>query len=60
MNDTVDETQNDTLAAALARHSIELAAEQVEQLDHYCRVLWDFNTRLNLTRHTTYEKFVGR
>jgi 16S rRNA (guanine527-N7)-methyltransferase len=57
MKDTNDA---DDLAAALARHGIELPAEQVELLDRYCRLLWDFNEKLNLTRHTTYEKFVGR
>ena len=51
---------DDTLKAALARHQIELPAEQVEQLDQYCRLLWDWNEKLNLTRHTTYEKFVAR
>ncbi len=29
-------------------------------LDRYCRALWSWNERLNLTRHTTYEKFVAR
>src|SRR5436189_2404112 len=50
----------DSLAAALARHGIELPAAQVERLDRYCRLLWDWNTKLNLTRHTDNEKFVGR
>ena len=50
----------DTLAAALARHGIELADDQISQLDKYCQRLWDWNTRLNLTRHTDYEKFVAR
>jgi 16S rRNA (guanine527-N7)-methyltransferase len=50
----------DTLAAALARHGFELSPEQVERLDHYCRLLWDWNEKLNLTRHTDYEKFVAR
>jgi 16S rRNA (guanine527-N7)-methyltransferase len=50
----------DTLAAALARHGFELPKEQVEQLDRYCRLLWDWNEKINLTRHTDYEKFVGR
>ncbi len=60
---TVDDSSafpGDTLAAALARHKIELPAEQVERLDRYCRLLWDWNTKLNLTRHTDYEKFVSR
>jgi len=50
----------DTLAAALARHGHDLPAEQVERLDRYCRMLWDWNEKLNLTRHTDYEKFVSR
>lgn len=51
---------NDTLAAALNRHHIELAPEQIALIDRYCRVLWDWNDKLNLTRHTDYEKFVSR
>jgi 16S rRNA (guanine527-N7)-methyltransferase len=54
------EPQNDTLAAALARHSLELSPEQVAALERYAARLWDWNGRLNLTRHTTYEKFVAR
>ena len=50
----------DTLAAVLARHDHALPAEQVERLDRYCRLLWDWNEKLNLTRHTDYEKFVSR
>ena len=50
----------DTLCDALARHSIELADDQVELLDRYCRALWSWNEKLNLTRHTDYEKFVAR
>jgi 16S rRNA (guanine527-N7)-methyltransferase len=50
----------DSLAAALARHGFELPAEQVERLDRYCRLLWDWNSKLNLTRHMDYEKFVSR
>ena len=44
----------------LQRHQIELPADQVEQLDRYCQLLWQWNERLNLTRHTDYEKFVSR
>jgi 16S rRNA (guanine527-N7)-methyltransferase len=48
------------LAAALAKESIELTAEQIETLDRYRQLLWDWNEQLNLTRHTTLEKFVTR
>jgi 16S rRNA (guanine527-N7)-methyltransferase len=56
----VEELSNDTLEAALSRHEIELPDDQRQKLDAFCRVLWDWNSRLNLTRHTTYEKFVTR
>jgi 16S rRNA (guanine527-N7)-methyltransferase len=60
LSDTLDQTESDTLAAALARHQIELASDQTDALDRYCRLLWDWNQKLNLTRHTTYEKFTSR
>ena len=50
----------DNLATALARHAIELPAEQIAQLDRYRELLWAENEYLNLTRHTTFEKFVTR
>jgi 16S rRNA (guanine527-N7)-methyltransferase len=50
----------DTLRDALARHHIELPEDQIELLDRYCHALWSWNEKLNLTRHTDYEKFVTR
>ena len=29
-------------------------------MEQYCTLLWDWNTKINLTRHTDYEKFVTR
>jgi 16S rRNA (guanine527-N7)-methyltransferase len=55
----VNET-NDNLAAVMAQQGIELPEPQVSLLDRYCTLLWDWNTKLNLTRHTDYEKFVTR
>jgi 16S rRNA (guanine527-N7)-methyltransferase len=52
--------QPDTLVAALARHQLELPAAQIALLDRYCKLLWDWNAKINLTRHTDYEKFVAR
>lgn len=54
-----DETP-DTLAAALARHNIELPPAQLALLQKYVTLLWEWNEKLNLTRHTDYEKFVSR
>jgi 16S rRNA (guanine527-N7)-methyltransferase len=50
----------DTLPEALARHDIELEDDQIDMLDRYVRSLWQWNEKLNLTRHTDYEKFVAR
>jgi 16S rRNA (guanine527-N7)-methyltransferase len=49
-----------SLEQALSHYGISLPDAQVEQLDRYCRLLWDWNDRLNLTRHTTWDKFVSR
>jgi 16S rRNA (guanine527-N7)-methyltransferase len=51
---------DDTLVAALTRHGIELPEPQIVKLEQYCRFLWDWNSKLNLTRHDDYEKFVAR
>ena len=50
----------DTLAAALARHQITLPDEQIAGLERYCAALWEWNAKLNLTRHSDYEKIVSR
>ncbi len=50
----------DTLIAALARENLELPEEQIEEMDRYVKRLWEWNGRLNLTRHTTFDKFVRR
>ena len=44
----------------LQQSGIELPETQIEQLDRYREALWKWNQQLNLTRHTTYEKFVDR
>lgn len=50
----------ESLPAALARYGIQLPAEQVALLDQFAQLLWDWNQKINLTRHTDYDKFVGR
>ncbi len=55
-----DPYPGDTLEAALARHKIELPPEQFAQLAAYCALVWEWNEKMNLTRHTTFEKFVAR
>lgn len=47
-------------AAALQTHSMEIDETVAERLEAYARALWQWNENLNLTRHTTWDLFVGR
>lgn len=47
-------------AAALADHNIELDEEVTLRLQAYATEMWRWNEQLNLTRHTTWDLFVGR
>ena len=49
-----------SLADSLEQHRISLPKVQVRKLDTFCQLLWSWNERINLTRHTSYEKFVAR
>jgi len=49
-----------TLEEALDKYSIELEPYQIEMLKDYCQLLWDWNKKLNLTRHTDFDRFVSR
>ncbi len=53
-------TGSRSLAEALQRQGIALPPEQVVLIDRYCTQLWDWNRKLNLTRHTDYDTFVTR
>lgn len=53
-------SQCESLAEMLAGLDIPLADEQIALLDRYRQELWSWNERMNLTRHTTLEKFVTR
>ena len=48
------------LLKAVAAHQLSVTNEQAARLAHYCRLLWDWNSRLNLTRHTDWDLFVTR
>ncbi len=55
-----EEEAAESLAAVLAKYKLELPPEQIALLDHYRRLVWEWNQRINLTRHTDFEKFVTR
>ncbi|HCP85446.1 MAG TPA: 16S rRNA (guanine(527)-N(7))-methyltransferase RsmG [Planctomycetaceae bacterium] len=50
----------DSLKDVLESHQIALSDHQIQQLEEYCRLLWSWNKKINLTRHTDYELFVTR
>ena len=48
------------LAELLEKFGVAASSEQVAQLDNYRRLLWTWNERITLTRHTTLEQFAAR
>jgi 16S rRNA (guanine527-N7)-methyltransferase len=48
------------LAEALVQHELELDPDVAAKVDAYRQTLWDWNEKINLTRHTTFDKFVSR
>lgn len=51
---------HETLQEALDRYDVSVSVEAVPKLEEYCQRLWQQNEHLNLTRHTTFDKFVSR
>lgn len=48
------------LLKSIAAHKLSVTGEQAARIAHYCCLLWDWNSRLNLTRHTDWDLFVTR
>ena len=46
--------------SALEQHSIELEESVALKLQAYAESMWQWNEKLNLTRHTSWDLFVGR
>lgn len=42
------------------RYGVVLADDTAVTLEAYCRLLWDWNSKINLTRHTDFDKFASR
>lgn len=62
MNETPsDELQSSsTLQEAAQKYGLDLPESSFAPLEGYCRLLWEWNEKINLTRHTTYDLFVRR
>jgi 16S rRNA (guanine527-N7)-methyltransferase len=58
--ESIPQPEREALSKLLLSAGIDVTADQLDLLDRYRRLLWSWNERLNLTRHTTLEKFVGR
>jgi 16S rRNA (guanine527-N7)-methyltransferase len=56
----MDASASQSLEEALQRRGITLESDQLAQIDRYRALLWDWNNKLNLTRHTTFDTFVSR
>lgn len=50
----------EVLRQALTLRKIELPQAQIELLSRYCELLWQWNEKINLTRHTDWQTFVDR
>jgi 16S rRNA (guanine527-N7)-methyltransferase len=48
------------LQTVIAELQLELTDEQLQMLARYCELLWQWNERLNLTRHTDPATFANR
>ena len=48
------------LREAFADQGVSYSENQIHQIDHYRRELWEWNKKINLTRHLTIEQFVDR
>ena len=48
------------LQQCLDRHSLSVDDDATALLARYCELLWKWNQKINLTRHTDFETFVTR
>ena len=48
------------LSQALQHYEMQLPDDQIGKLSSYAELLWEWNEKLNLTRHTDVDKFVSR
>jgi len=59
-------SESQSLAEALEKfeihnkYELKLDETKIALLSDYCGMLWEWNERMNLTRHTTFDKFVSR
>jgi 16S rRNA (guanine527-N7)-methyltransferase len=60
MSDVPQSPDAPSLSAALEQLELQLPPDQLASIDHYRSLLWAWNEKLNLTRHTRFDAFAGR
>ncbi len=58
--ESMDVLPSQCLQEAAERVGIDLPIETLRKLEQYCSALWEWNTKINLTRHTTFDLFARR
>lgn len=59
-NEVAEESPSGCLQEAAERIGIDLPGDVLAKLEDYCTALWDWNTKINLTRHTNFDLFARR
>ncbi len=54
------EPPSENLHIAAAKLGLVIDAEKLDHLERYCRLLWEWNEKINLTRHTDFDLFARR
>jgi 16S rRNA (guanine527-N7)-methyltransferase len=54
------ETPSENLKQATERLGLQIDDDKLDKLESYCRLLWEWNEKINLTRHTTFDLFARR
>ena len=57
---TDQSTHGHSITQSAGQLGISLSEEQANRLEQYCRHLWGWNEKINLTRHTTFDLFAKR
>lgn len=58
--DAIEANPSGCLQEAAERVGIDLPGDVLAKLEDYCTALWDWNTKINLTRHTNFDLFARR
>lgn len=54
------EHASENLKQAAEKVGLQIADDKLQKLEQYCRLLWEWNEKINLTRHTTFDLFARR